>query len=274
MLIKSVGLQMKHILNRKEAIFTWFVLLGFVSWNFIINIMQNQSAVYVSQMYDPIKTLTLSTWSARGYFLMSLYPLLIAIPTSTAYLNDRKSGEMVYLNARFGCKKYMRGKFFAVCIATFVIFTLPFLMEIILCGICYSKESAGDPSNFEYIQTVGDVKHYFAYEIFTRNKFLYAVVCTLIFGVASSIFAGFNYAVSTFGFVKYSIFTFFPIYILFFLIRFFDSAVKCPFTTNYFFILRMFDINIKKEIVYLIFMMVLFVLSFVIIEVNGRRNNT
>ncbi|MCM1400059.1 MAG: hypothetical protein NC225_11340 [Clostridium sp.] len=272
MLLKSIRLQLTHILSRKEAIFTWFVLLGFVTWNFISNIMQNQNAVYVTQMYDPVKTLTLSTWSVSGYFMMSFYPLLIVIPTSTVYLNDKKSGELIYLNARYGNKKYMHGKLLGVCIATFLIFTLPFLMEIVLSGICYSTSSVGDPSNFEYIQSVEDVKRYFAYGIFTKNRFLYAVICTLSFGVISAVFAGFNYAVTTFECFKYKIFTFFPIYILFFGIRFSGNAFKCPFTTNYFFILRMFDTNDKNETVYLIFMLMLFVLSFAIIEVNGRRN--
>lgn len=272
MLLKSIRLQLTHILSRKETIFTWFILLGFVTWNFISNIIQNQNAVYVTQMYDPVKTLTLSTWSVSGYFMMSFYPLLIAIPTSTIYLNDKNSGEITYLKARYGNKKYMRGKFFGVCIATFLIFTLPFLMEIVLDGICYSKGSVGDPSNFEYIQTAEDVKGYFAYGIFTKNRFLYAVICILLFGVISAVFAGFNYAVSTFKCFKYKIFTFFPIYILFFGIRFLGNTFKGSFTTNYFFILRMFDTNVKNEKVYLIFMLVLFVLSFAIIEVNGRRN--
>ncbi|MCM1084533.1 MAG: hypothetical protein NC393_14165 [Clostridium sp.] len=39
MLLKSIRLQLTHILSRKEAIFTWFVLLGFVTWNFISNII-------------------------------------------------------------------------------------------------------------------------------------------------------------------------------------------------------------------------------------------
>lgn len=272
MLLKSIRLQLEHILNRKEAVFTWFLLLGFVTWNFISNIMQNQNAVYVTQMYDPVKTLTLSTWSVSGYFMMSLYPLLIVIPTSTVYLHDKKSGEIIYLNARYGNKKYMRGKFLGVCIATFLIFTLPFLMEIILNAICYSASSVGDPSNFEYIQTVEEVRRYFAYGIYTKNRFLYAIVCTLAFGAVSAVFAGFNYAVSTFKCFKYKIFTFFPIYILFFGIRFFGQAFKCSFTTNYFSVLRMFDTNVKNEKIYLIFMLMLFVLSFTIIEVKGRRN--
>ena len=63
---------------------------------------RNNNAQYVSQMYDPMKTLTLSDWSAPGFFMMFFYPILVVLPTATSYLKDKESGVKIYVQSKTG----------------------------------------------------------------------------------------------------------------------------------------------------------------------------
>ena len=92
MLIYSIKMQLSELFRKKTVVFTFFILLFFVLANFyqnmFHNLYQDEEVKYISQMYDPIKLLTLSDWSTIGYFMMEYYPLLVVLPTACAYLTD------------------------------------------------------------------------------------------------------------------------------------------------------------------------------------------
>ena len=132
MFLRSVRMQTAGILRKKTAAVTYLLLMGFVLVNFFLNLWQNHEAQYVTQMFDPVKILTLSDWSYSGFYMRTYFPLLVVLPTACSYLSDRQTRMQVYMEARTGRTSYWMGKFLAVFLATFIIFTLPFLLELAL----------------------------------------------------------------------------------------------------------------------------------------------
>jgi hypothetical protein len=272
MFLKAVKMQVHHLLGKNTTIFTWFVIIGFVAYNFVENIIENSKRIYITQMFDPVKILTLSDWSKSGYFLMSFYLLILVIPTACTYLSDKNSQVDIYIKARLGSKYYFRSQVVSVFLVTFIIFTIPFLLEIILNTICFNHLSNGDPSNIEYFQSVEESNIYFMYKLLVKNRELYAIVMTLLFGFVTAILAVFNYALTTLKMFKFRIFTFFPIYILFYLISFVSRFLTVTYSTEYFFILRMFNIKEKNIFVYATFLFVLLIISNAVIELKIRKD--
>lgn len=273
MLLRSIQTQCSILFNRKSVMFTYFVLQCAVIVNFFMNIRENVRMQYVTEMYNPIKVLTLSDWSITSYYILSFLPILIAIPTALSYLPDRDSRIRVYMEGRCGSADYWYGKVIAVFLVTLFVFTVPFLTELIMCGICYSPVSNNDPSNVSYVAMIGDEGGFFLTEFFFKNQYAYAVLCILLFGIVMGILGVFNFAVSTLPFMKFRIFAFFPVYVLLYGIDIVTKAVEPEYTTYYLFILRMFDFQQKNYMVYLCFLILLLGVSLFIVWRNTRKDN-
>ena len=265
-MINSIKMQFTELLGKKTVIITYCILMGFMIVNFIDNMLDYAEVKYVSEMYDPIKMLTLSTWSESGFYLRMFYPILVCIPTSVAYLTDRGTRVMTYIESRTGRKKYIIGKAVAVFLVTFLVFTVPFLLEFILSCICFKMDSLGDPSNISYIDIAGHEYGYFMPQLWLENRIIYVIFMIAMFGIVSGILAVFNFSVCTLPIFKYKIFTFFPIYIMFHIIGIIDKVAKFDFETNYFMLISMFDKSDKWDGIYFIFMVGLLLISVLIIR--------
>lgn len=267
-------MQVTYLLGKGTTILTWFIMLGFVAYNYIGNIQVNHDIRYVTQMFDPFMTLTLSDFSKSSFFLMTYYPLLLVLPTSCAYISDRKSQVDVYIKGRVGCKAYFRGQLISVFLVTFLVFTIPFLLETALGFFCFSKDSMGVPTNMEYIHTIEETDQYCLYSIWVRSRVGYTILWILLFGLVTAILAAFNYAVTTLKIFYYKILTFFPVYILFYLISFLSKLLKPSYTLNYFFILRMFNTKEKNFWAYGLFLLLLLTLTVLLTERKIRKEQT
>lgn len=274
MLINSIKMQMSEMLRKKTVVFTYFVLLIFVMANFISNMLSYKDVQYVSQMFDPIKMLTLSDWSVSGYFMMEYYPLLVVIPTSCAFLTERGTGVRVYIQSKTGNISYWFGKLISVFLTTLLVFTVPFLIEIALSVICFSMSSNGDPTNMPYYQTIESESQFFLSKILLSSRVLYAITMTMLFGIISGILAVFNFSLTSLRFFKFKIFTFFPIYILFYLIETIEKFKMPEYTLNYFFILRMFNLSPKNNLLYAMFLMCLLLFSIILIGRKAKKDDT
>ena len=102
---------------------------------------------------------------------------------------------------------------------------------------------------------------------------MYAIINVLIFGMVSGILALFNFSVTTLPGMKYKIFAFFPIYLLFYLISILNTVIKPACTTRYTVILKMFSDGEKNYPLYCIFLIILVVLSVTLIEIKIRRDD-
>lgn len=273
MFLKTFKMQMEVMARKKTVVFTLFVIYVFVLVNFWCNMMEYKNIEFVSQMQDPIKMLTLSSWSISGYFMMQFYPILLAIPTATAYFEDKETKIKVYVESKTGKKVYWYSKALSVFVITFLVFTIPFLIEIFMEVCSFNMNANGDPTGFAYIQTIeSDSQHLFS-SLFLKNKIFYAIIMTLVFGLVTSILALFNFSVTVLPFVKYKIFAFLPVYVLLYVITLIQQLTSVEYTLNYFFILRMFDTEAKNYMVYFSFLLLLLIASLSIIHVKIKRDD-
>ena len=134
--------------------------------------------------------------------------------------------------------------------------------------------SIGDPSNFQYYQTIESENQFFLSKILLSSRVLYAITMTMLFGIISGILAVFNFSLTSLRFFKFKIFTFFPIYILFYLIETIEKFKMPEYTLNYFFILRMFNISTKNNLLYAMFLMCLLLFSIILIGAKAKKDDT
>lgn len=273
MLFRSIKMHCSVLLNRKSVMLTYFVLQCAVIVNFFMNIRENVRMQYVTEMNNPIKVLALSSWSVVGYYIMSFLPILIAIPTALSYLPDKDSRIRVYMEGRCGTAAYWYGKMIAVFLVTLFVFTVPFLTELIMSGICYSPVSNCDPSNINYIAMIGDEGGFFLAGFFIKNQYAYGAFCIFLFGIIMGVVGVFNFAVSTLPFMKFRIFAFFPVYILIYVIELVTKVIDPEYETYYMFILQMFDYQSKNYLAYFYFFVFLIGVSLLIVFQNARKDN-
>ncbi|WP_207651112.1 hypothetical protein [Eubacterium uniforme] len=227
---------------------------------------RNHEMLYVSEMFDITKMLTLSDWTKVGYYIMQYYPLLIVIPTASIYISDKKSGMDVYIISKVGRKNYIFGKMISVFLATLIIFTVPFITELIISCVCFDTSSVGDPSRFQYFDTIVDDGKIVLGWLYVKNRFVYAAVWIIMFGIVSAILATFNFAITLLPVFRYRITTFFPIYILLHIINMIGKNINIKYTTYYHFILRMFETTkIKNYHAYAYFLFTLLIISVIIV---------
>ena len=272
MVVKVLKMQISSMLRKKETVLTFFIVMAFMFFIFYYNMCLNYKVGNISQMRDFVKMLTLSDWTISGYFFTNFLPLLVVIPTACSYIADRDTRIKLYMEARCGKRTYWYSKLLSVFIVTFLIFTIPFLIEIIMSAICFNISSNGDPSLFGYYQTIENDANYELASLYINNKILYAIVMTLIFGIICGILATFNFAVTTIPIFRFRIFTFFPIYILLYVIIFIERVAKPDFTINYMLIIRMFASGSRNYMVYGIFLVALIIASLSMINIKIRRD--
>lgn len=262
---------MSLMLRRPCAVITWLAMCFFVLWNFINNVNTAADCHFISQMYDIAYITTLSRWSKSGFFLMTFYPVLVVLPTATSFFNDTGSRMRIYIEARSGKSAYYFSKFAAVFFSTFIIFTVPFVAELIISFICLPASAHGDPTNCEFYKTAVEIYDYPFSELFINNRFLWLLLAVVLFGMVSGMLAVFNAAVSSNSKIKYAIFTMILVYILLNICSTFQSVFSLEYLTNYFLILRLFERG-KNYMAYAMTLVVLICFSVGIMTAHIKKD--
>lgn len=218
MIFKAAISQTAFMLKKRESICTFYVLFFMVITNFIGNVLYFQG-VDIVEMYQPMKLLLLSynrvNWNGTNTLLLiQLYPLLVVCPAGYSLAREYQLGTRVFLVSRLGNFTYQVSKYLAAFLTTMIIFTVPFLLEIILNCLSFPLSATGDLSNMSIYDEVyrTGVNRYFMKSIYLYSPCLYAVVGTLFFGVVSGLFGVFTVAVSSVIRVKYNVFLFLPVF--------------------------------------------------------------
>lgn len=196
------------------------VLFLIIIWNYLKNVFIFQG-LDVSQMYEPVKLLALSYnrtyWDADTVIILTmLYPFLVTLAAGFSYVKEQQTKEEIYLITRAGERTYMLTKILSAFFATFLIFTVPFLTELLMNMVSFPLKARGDLTNFsiyssEYVEMV---HHYLGSRIYMISPLLYAVMGIFMFGLCSGILAALTVAISFHFSVKYRVFLFFPVFIL------------------------------------------------------------
>lgn len=71
---------------------------------------------------------------------------------------------------------------------------------------------------------------------------------------------------------KFKIFTFFPIYLMLYIIKFIQRAVKLDYSVDYFLVLRLFNFQTKNYVVYSAFFIALILISILLINIKIKRD--
>ncbi len=222
MLIRATKAHVLFLLKRRSAQITFALLFAVVLLRFVVDVLEFRGYDVIA-MYHPMKLLSLSYnhiyYNANTVILLSqLFPLLVAFPAGLSLAADQASGAQTVLLARLGPRRYTASKILAVIIATAILFTLPFLMEMVLNCIAFPLQATGDMSNLNIYdpQHIAMTDRYWLPELYHFSPYLYAVVGILRFGLFAGLLAGFTAALSTFIRIKYRAFLLLPVFLLLF----------------------------------------------------------
>ncbi len=274
---KSVKMQIKTILDKKLAIIIFSVLTVMVVINFFGNLVKYDGQP-VDTLIDPMRMLMLSaadydTASVKFIFLQ-FYPVLVILPAAFSYASDKTNRTDIYLITRFDKKNYYIGKFLAVFIVTFVVFSVPFIFEVILSMIGFPSGAHG---NFEssglysevYISSMEKIMFLGSFKV--SSKF-YALISILLFAIISGVLASFVLAISIYV-NKYKVFLLFPVYILLYGLGALYSIIPGAQThTSHFEYFSLFDSSQKNQTWFLLIVLMVFASSVVIMLRQTRKD--
>ena len=217
---RAVRKQTEHLLLSKGAMATFALLLALVFLSFAENVNEFRGYDIVS-MYHPMKILLLSY--NRTYYnatfallLIQLFPLVICLPSGLSLVNEQHNGEAVLAVSRLGPRTYIWSKLTAAFITNFVVFSVPFLIEIVLNCLSFPSDAIGDFSgaNTYSKEFQNVVDSYFLSGLYKISPYLYAVMCTLGLGVFAGLLATVTISISAVIKVKYSVTLILPAFLL------------------------------------------------------------
>lgn len=279
MIFKATISQTNFLLKKREAICVFYILLIMVFINFVGNVLYFQGMDIV-EMIQPMKLLLLSydrtnLNATNTLLLIQLYPLLVVFPAGFSLARDYQLGTRVFLVSRLGNATYQISKYLSVFLATMIIFTVPFLLEIILNCISFPMSAAGNLSNLSMYDGAyrNAVDEYLMKDIYLYSPYLYAVIGTLFFGAVSGLFGVFTAEVSSLIRVKYNVFFFLPVFILLNLTTIFAGRFpkEAPSIKWYDYIL-LFDDEGKKAGFLIAGILVITLFSIIAANISGRKD--
>ena len=193
MFFSSFRTQFLFAIRQKITLATFGLLFLIVRLNFVDNVLTFQG-MDITNMYHPMKLLALSYNriyhnADNTLLLIQLYPLLVACPAGLLYAREWQIGLNTLMESRVGALTYKLSKLAAVFFVTAVVFTLPFMIEILLNIVAFPTNAIGDLSNLNtydpsYLQSI---KNYIFCDLYLVSPYLYAVVMTVLFGILSGI---------------------------------------------------------------------------------------
>ncbi len=220
MFFQTIIHQTAFRLKKRSSLCVFGLLICLVLVNFIRNVLAYQGRD-VADMYQPMKLLLLSynqiNVNADLFLLLiQIYPLLVVIPAGFSMAKEYQSGQEIYMVARMGRRGYQYSGLAAVFLTTFLLFTVPFLLEILLNCLSFPLEASRDLSNLGRFDASyeAEVRQYLFRSLYLYSPYLYAIFMSVRFGLISGLLGVFTAACSLVVRVKYSVFLFLPVFLL------------------------------------------------------------
>lgn len=266
------------MLKQKETLVVFYVLLIQVLGNFISNVLTFQG-IDIIQMYQPMKLLLLSynrvNYNADATLLfIQLYPILVVLPAGFALCKEQQSGQEVLMIARLGQLTYNFSKLIAAFCATMIVFTMPFMIELLLNCIAFPLTATGDMTNMDiyepnYIQAV---HRYLMSGLYIQSVYIYTIIGTLFMGIVSGILASFTVAFSSIVRVKYRIILFLPVFVLLYATIYLQNILPSWIPTiKWYDYLLLFNDEPKSYLFLLTGLLALVFFSFIAILLSSRK---
>lgn len=236
MSIQIIKRQCSFMLKRKGAGVAFYALFVIVLMNFITNVFEFQGLDRL-EMYHPVKLLLLSynrTYDNADFalLLIQLYPILVVCPSGSILLSEKQRREDTLIISRIGIKNYYLNIFISTFFVTAFIFTVPFLVELLLNCISFPLSATGDFLGLSiYDPNYNEIRmrqSYLAPWLYSVNEYLYAVVGIIFFGFFSGVIGMTAVAISSFFKAKYKILSFIPTYVIVYTSFYLSEIVKLP----------------------------------------------
>ncbi len=261
---QSFRMQISLFKDSNPVKIVFWVLMLFVAWHYVGNVMLFRNRD-VTNMYHPMLITLLSDEIAGNeelQYLLQMLPFLVVIPAAFSFIDDRNSGETVYVRTRLSASQYMWGKAAAVFFITFVTFEIPLLTELFLNCIAFPLSATGSPTGVSLYEDdrMQEISSYLWHTLFIKAPYFYTVVMTLKFSLFCAVMALFSFAVSTMGF-RIKVFLFLPVYVILYVLAYLKYFVNISYQTNYFFYLKIFNNQTMNN--WTAFWLFLFVLTFI-----------
>ena len=141
--------------------------------------------------------------------------------------------------------------------------------------IAFPIEANGDPlGNHIYTEIFIEMARNFLFsDIYIQNPYVYALLITLLFGIVSGTLGLFTVSISTFN-IKYKLLLFLPVYALLNIVAMLkDTISSINVSTHYFNYLRIFDVEIKSDLGYLILLFGILIVSILIFILKIKRED-
>ena len=225
MFVRTTWTHVKFLLGKTSSKITFFALFLVMLLNFVLNVLYFRG-YDVIEMYHPMNILSLSydrtsLNADAALLLIQLLPLLVGWPAGLALAADRGIGADTMLVARLGRKLYVTSKLTAVFIATAIVFSVPFLLEIVLNCLSFPLTATGnlagiDVFDSDYAEMLGN---YLCPWLYRFSPYLAAVLGTIGFGLFAGLLACVTASLSLFVRIRFRVFLLLPVFILLYAIN-------------------------------------------------------
>ena len=267
-LLRPVFSQVKLLLKRKPAVLTFAVLMAVVLLYFIrdVNVYRGLD---IKELFQPAKMLLLSY--AKGdvyfYYFVLVLPLVVSLPAGLSYAADEDMAVDSAVIGRMGRKQYLFTRLIAVFIVTAVVFSLPFLIELLLNALSFPLDATGEYPMFSMFdpQLAEFAEKMYMTDLFYRSAWLYSIMWIIIFGLFCGAMACFTFAISTVIKLKYGVFYIIPVFLILNLsygssLKWFDYVTVYNYAQG------------KNLLAFLIVLTLIIVLTLVLIMISARRD--
>ena len=279
LVFRAVIFQTLFQLRQKGSLCVFYILSGLVLYNFVENVLDFQGRDVI-EMYHPMKMLLLSynrvSYKGDNFLLLvQLYPLLVVIPASFFLTKEHQTGQEVYIASRIGVRAYKFSKLISAFFSTFVVFTVPFLLEFLLNCLSFPCGATGDMSNWGYYDSryIDSVHHYLFTNLYLHSPYFYAFLMIILFGAVSGCLSAFTVAFSSVVNVKYNIFLFLPVFLLLhagIILGAFYPANKA--SISWYDYISLFNDKIKNPIYLLFAMFLIIICSITMVYASSRKD--
>lgn len=189
--------QLKSIWKRNSFWAVMFVLMAIIMYNYWEN-LDKFYGLDVLEIWNPADMLTLGKMGMQGLWYVSLFPVLVTLPSAFIYLKDEESGCINYKLSRSGSLKYGFSSLLAVGISTAFVFSLPLMIELIATYCAFGGYPTGSMMslsiyNAEYIALV---KEFFGWKLYLTHEVIYAVLHILWVALFAACLSMFTYALT------------------------------------------------------------------------------
>lgn len=272
-MIRSIISQSKTCMERKCFVISFFLICGFVFVSFISNIIDNFGKD-VMELYYPMKILLLADVGPWFTIFMTFFPVIVIIPSAFSFIFDTDVRENIFLELKITKKKYLTGKLIAVFITTMLIFSVPFIIEIVLNCISFPLSASQNPGGSSiYDASMLESMNTMIFPwLYTKSMTLYAVFGSVLFGVVAGILAMFATALSMLIKIHFKAILFLPIYLLTYLtgcIQYIFPEIKGTEYTNY---LSIFGRGKRYLPEYGLVLVLMIAFSIIVINMKGKED--